>query len=500
MSGPSPQCTKRYSTTVLFNSFRFAILFLPLTFAGFFLIGRFDRRAAALFLGLASLVFFASWDLRYLPLLLGSITFNYLAGSTILRARDRRALVMMLFAVSCNIMLLGIFKYTDFFIGNINWATDADLALWHIVLPLGISFYTFTQIAFLVDAYRGEVRDLSPANYLLFVTFFPHLIAGPILHHGQMMPQFARPEIYSPRSRAIAIGLAFFLLGMAKKVLLADTFAIWADPIFDRAETEASLTFAAAWVGALSYALQIYFDFSGYSDMAVGLAKLFNIDIPYNFNSPYKSASIIDFWRRWHMTLSAFLRDYVYFSLGGNRRGSRYVNLLATMLIGGLWHGASWTFVFWGGLHGVYLVVNHVWQRVSHRFPSVPGASMFGIVLTLFCVVVAWVFFRALTFAGASRMLTAMVDLQSMGSSGGLGRDLTVALGFPEQPGRVLGWLALGLAICWLLPNSQQLVAKANERFDHWRWSLIGSAFVILLILLAINASRGESEFIYFNF
>ena len=306
---------------MLFNSPSFIFGFLPAVLAGFFVLGRYGpRRLAILWLGFASLVFYGIDNPKLqLPLILFSIAFNFILGRALARSR-RRALLLT--GVVGNLMLLGFFKYAGFLLSTVADLTGLALPRPNIPLPIGISFYTFTQIAFLVDVSRGVAKEYAASKYLLFVTFFPHLIAGPILHHRETIPQFDRKQIFKPQPDCIALGLGWFALGLFKKVMLADNIAPFADAVFDSAGKGAAIGFADAWIGTLSYALQIYFDFSGYSDMAIGLALLFGITFPLNFNSPYKSRPLIDFWRRWHMTLSRFLRDYLYVPLGGNRRGA----------------------------------------------------------------------------------------------------------------------------------------------------------------------------------
>ena len=361
---------------MLFNSFVFIFVFLPLTLAGFFLLGRFRPGLAAAWLTAASLVFYGWWNPLYVGLLVLSICFNYACGVAIARATagndKRRSQRMLIFAVAANLGVLAYYKYANFFLASINPVSGTALSLGEIVLPLGISFFTFTQIAFLADAYYGKVREYSFVHYGLFVTYFPHLIAGPVLHHAEMMPQFAQPATYRFSFENAAVGITIFVIGLFKKVMLADEIGVYAKPVFDTAATGVELTALEAWCGALAYTLQLYFDFSGYSDMAIGLSRLFGVVLPLNFHSPYKAVNIIAFWRRWHMTLSRFLRDYLYIPLGGNRRGvaRRYAALLITMVLGGLWHGAGWTFVLWGTLHGVYLVKS----RVAHAAPP-PGAQ-----------------------------------------------------------------------------------------------------------------------------
>jgi len=358
---------------MLFNSYQFIFLFLPVTLLVFFLIGnKGHHRIALSWLVGASLFFYAWWNPAYLGLLLFSLLFNYACGVALSNKSEQaqNSNRLLLFAgVAINLLLLGYYKYANFFIDNINAFSESNWHLNTIILPLAISFFTFQQVAYLVDAYRGETKEYNFLHYALFVTFFPQLIAGPIVHHKEMLPQFAKEETYRLNKQHLAIGLTIFIIGLFKKVVIADTFAGYATPIFLGAESGETLTFFQAWEGAIAYTLQLYFDFSGYSDMAIGLARMFGIKLPLNFNAPYQACNIIDFWRRWHITLSRFLRDYLYFSLGGNRKGEfrRYINLFLTMLLGGLWHGAGWTYIAWGGLHGSYLVINHIWQKIWRK-------------------------------------------------------------------------------------------------------------------------------------
>src|SRR5437868_11510273 len=381
---------------MLFNSYSFIFAFLPIALAGYFLLARFGNFAAVIWLTLASLAFYALSNWQFVSLLLGSIAFNYFIGLALITSKlgpaARRAVLTI--GVGGDLLVLGFFKYAGFFAANLNAVFSTGLML-NILLPVGISFYTFTQIAFLVDAYRGNVARYALPHYALFVTYFPHLIAGPILHHKDMILQFERAAARRPDPHLILCGLIIFGIGLFKKTCLADGI----QPLVSLAFGPNAPTFDQAWIGALAYPFQLYFDFSGYSDMAIGISLMFGIFLPLNFNSPYKATSIIDFWRRWHMTLSQFLRDYLYIPLGGNRRGPalRYVNLMITMLLGGLWHGAAWTFVVWGALHGVYLCTNHAWNNygpaVAPRFARLTNLAAF--ILTFLSVVVAWVFFRA---------------------------------------------------------------------------------------------------------
>lgn len=333
---------------MLFNSIAFIFVFLPITFFVYFGLNKAHFfRSGKMFLVVASLFFYSWWNVLYLPIIVASMAFNfstghYLKKNTSLLLSKK---LMLILGIMANIALLGYFKYSDFFIENINDVFKTNMALLNLTLPLAISFFTFQQIAYLVDSYKGKTQEYDVVNYAVFVTFFPQLIAGPIVHHKEMMPQFAYASNNRINAENISRGLFIFAIGLFKKVVIADTFAIYANEGFDVAKV---LSFYEAWATSLSYTFQLYFDFSGYTDMAIGLALLFNIVLPFNFNSPYKALNIQDFWRRWHMTLSRFLRDYIYIPLGGNRKGTvlTYRNLMATFVIGGLWHGAAWTFVF----------------------------------------------------------------------------------------------------------------------------------------------------------
>src|SRR6202158_4517034 len=396
---------------MLFNSYAFIFLFLPIALVGYFVMGRLGNLAPVIWLALASLVFYSVSNWQFVPLLLASVAFNYVIGLLLISKRLRPGLrvAVLTVGVTGDLLVLGTFKYAGFLAANLNTIFSTGLTL-DILLPVGISFYTFTQIAFLVDAYRGNVARYALPHYALFVTYFPHLIAGPILHHKDMIPQFERAQAKRPDAHLILCGLIIFAICLFKKTCLADGI----QPLGSLAFGPNAPTFDQAWLGALAYTFQLYFDFSGYSDMAIGISLMFGIFLPLNFNSPYKAQNIIDFWRRWHMTLSQFLRDYLYIPFGGNRHGSvlRYVNLGITMLLGGLWHGGAWTFVIWGALHGIYLCINHAWNNYG---PAVaPGlarlANIAAFALTFLSVVVAWVLFRADSMATAIYVLSKMTD------------------------------------------------------------------------------------------
>ena len=504
---------------MLFNSYIFLLVYLPVTVILFFFLGKIHARAAIGFLGLASVAFYAWWDVAWVPLLIGSILFNFFVGRWLASKRSDRSLLWSrsVFAagVSGNLILLGYYKYANFIAVDVLAIFDLQATLGTIILPLGISFFTFTQIAFLADAYRGKAQEYDFPRYLLFVSYFPHLIAGPILHHSEMMPQFADKRNSTFNLENFSAGTVFFTIGIFKKVVIADQIAPFANPIFGGVG-EVNLTAQEAWLGALAYSCQIYFDFSGYSDMAVGLARMMNVRLPYNFASPYKAANIIEFWRRWHMTLSRFLRDYLYIPLGGNRRGStrRHVNLLLTMLLGGLWHGAGWTFVVWGGLHGIYLVVNHFW---STHLPSI--GKWFGGGLTFFCVVVAWVFFRAEDLTSAFEMLRSMFGLNGLSlpegfAAGPLGKlPLEGWLRFEGMfhnglvdPVRAISTIGVALLIAWLLPNSQEFVdgmerrLRKSHRALRWRPSFAWGIIMGVCFGVSVSLLSGETPFLYFQF
>jgi alginate O-acetyltransferase complex protein AlgI len=496
---------------MLFTAAAFVLLFLPITLAAFFAIGRRSPNAAATWLFVASLVFYGVWMPEYVLLLLGSIIGNYRVGLRIAAARgdDRVANPVakrwLILGVTANLALLAYFKYANFFVDNLNLLLGQHWHLADVLLPIGISFFSFTQIAFLADAYQKGVREVRFSHYGLFVTYFPHLIAGPVLHHAQMMPQFRDPLTYRVQTAKLSAGLAIFMLGLIKKVVMADGIAPYADAVFNPVDAGQFASFREAWLAGLAYTLQLYFDFSGYSDMAIGISLMFNVKLPFNFNSPYRSTNISDFWRRWHISLSNFLRDYLYIALGGNRRGAarRYANLAITMLLGGLWHGASWSFVLWGGLHGLYLMLNHGWralcgESLHRRLSSLRSYALASWLLTMLAVIAAWVFFRATTLDGALRMLMAMAHA---GSTQPLDRLLWEA-GLHLHSG--LAWCAVLGAIATLAPNSNvigQRVLAICEAKPGMRSVVAGFALGGIGLLVLLNTARsGVSAFIYFNF
>ena len=474
---------------MLFNSYVFIFAFLPVTFfVYFYLNSKRLTEASKAFLVLSSLFFYSWWNIAYLPIILVSMLFNYVVGVSLAKDKEHRKVskkALLTFGIIANVALLGYFKYTDFLIENVNLVAGSQVPLLHLALPLAISFFTFQQIAYLVDSYRGETKEYDFLNYANFVTFFPQLIAGPIVHHAEMMPQFAKTRNKVKNYRNIAIGLFIFSIGLFKKVVIADSFAGWATAGFD---TVATLNLFEAWTTSLSYTFQLYFDFSGYTDMAIGAALLFNIKLPINFNSPYKATSIQDFWRRWHITLSRFLRDYVYIPLGGNRKGNfrTYNNLMATFIIGGIWHGAGWTFVFWGFLHGLALVIQRVWNQLGFKMNTV-----LAWFVTFNFVNIAWVFFRAKEWDDAIKVLSGMVGFNQVGTFSSILHLNLVAQTIDRLVFVIISTIAI--YIVFLSKNSNDI--GISFQFSN-RTLLFGS----LLFSIAILHLNKTTIFLYFNF
>lgn len=528
---------------MLFNSYEFIFLYLPVVLVGYFCLGRARRSELAnVWLVAASLAFYGYWDARYLPLLVGSIAVNYVLSGRIIAARaavkaataERRAAKKALKALAAsvdgqapaataetadaerrmaaaeqaelahgrvakywflagaafNVALLGFFKYTDFLLENLNYL-GADFSLLHIVLPLGISFFTITQLAYLIDCNRGEVTEERhrAGDYALFVSFFPHLLAGPILYHRDMLGQFADAGRRRVNWENMSRGLSLFILGLGKKVLIADALAPYATASF---AAPGELSMLEAWAAALCYTLQLFFDFSGYSDMAVGIARMLNIKIPFNFDSPYRAYGVADFWRRWHMSLGAWVKNYLYIPLGGNRAGfsCKLRNLMLSMGIVGLWHGAGWTFIAWGVMHGVGLVADSVWRRYH-----LPMWRPLGYVLTFVFVMIAWVFFRAASLGDALTILTAMFTgellvpqkVADLAQHAGVVLPALTAWAAPKK------YLLLAVLMVALLPSSQSLVERLRPR------PIYAVALAALLLLSIVSLTR-VSEFLYFQF
>lgn len=462
---------------LLFNSYEFIFIFLPITFFIYFYLNK--KRlgdVAKGFLVCSNLFFYAWWNVYYLPILIISVVFNYFIGRLLLNENlkicKKRVLII---GIVCNVAFLAYFKYSDFLIQNFNAISGSKINLLHISLPLALSFVTFQQIAYLVDSYHINTKENSFLNYSLFITFFPQLIAGPIVHHKEMMPQFANKFNLIKNYKNIATGLFIFSIGLFKKVVIADTFSLWATDGFDVAKT---LNFFEAWATSLSYTFQLYFDFSGYCDMAIGLALMFNIKLPINFNSPYKALDIQDFWHRWHITLSRFLRDYIYIPLGGNKEGRRrtYINLMIVFLIGGLWHGAAWTFVFWGFLHGAAIIIHRIWKTLNYKLNKI-----LAWFITFNFINITWVFFRARSWDDAIKILKGMFYGDFMFNI----NYLQVLI------------LSLGAVIALKFKNSIELTFYKNFNFN-WRQVVATSVFLFISIL--VIRLNNASEFLYFRF
>ncbi len=471
---------------MLFNSYEFLLLFLPLTLSGIYLLtwGK-QTKCTIWFAAFASLIFYASGEKYIVFILLESVIFNYLVGSAILQWQEKKnqryANILLLIGITANLGLLGYFKYTNFFAANLENAFGWHLGIPPIALPIGISFYTFTQIGFLVDSWRGESHRYRISDYLLFVTYFPHLVAGPILNHKKIIPQFEQNRFGRPSAEALYKAAIFFSVGMFKKIIIADNLAGYVHIFFDHPD---QLNIIESWMAALLYALQLYYDFSGYSEMAVGLSLLMNIEIPINFNSPYKSASIVEFWRRWHISLSLFLRDYIYIPLGGNRKGEarRYFNLVLTMFLGGLWHGAGWTFILWGTLHGCGLAINHMWQRFARPLPRVVALPF-----TFIFVIFGWVLFRSPNLHAAGQLFSAMLGGHAIPNIFH-GADPSSLV---HHVSSSLCWIALLLLWCFAAPNTQQFAEK-----PRWYVAVI-AACMLAASFMSIDSA---SDFLYFKF
>ncbi len=506
---------------MVFSSYTFILVFLPsllalVWLARYCLPARLaaSTRLILVLLALGSFVFYAYWDWRFLPLLLGSILVNHLIAKWLLRAGAHGRLVLAL-GIALNLACLGYFSSVDFFLGNLAVLTQTEIGLVGTLLPLGIAFFTFQQIAFLVDVQKEQRHDYPLLDYTLFVAFFPQLIAGPIVHHKEIMPQLRHPDLGSFNLQNVNRGLTIFIVGLAKKVLIADSLAPYADRIFAVAATGAPMSAFEAWGGALAYGLQLYFDFSGYADMAIGLALLFGIRLPENFAQPYAATSIRTFWRRWHMTLARFLRDYLYIPLGGSRHGRarELAAVMVTMLLGGLWYGAGWTFVLWAALHGCYLVVQRVWSRLGEAFgyPEWPPelARPLGWTLTMTAVTFAWVPFRAesveATLVLWQAMLTGPVVPEMVGALvGERAATLLAGLGITPQGPMHLDprdWIVLlplllaTAALAMLLPNGHALGEQVHDPLNpalarSRRYALAcGTAAALLLVGALIHAS-----------
>ena len=423
---------------------------------------------------IASLFFYSWWNSIYLLLILGSMIFNFLIGRSLGKTASK---ALLIFGIIGNVALLGYFKYTDFFIENFNWALNKDVDLLHLALPLAISYFTFQQIAFLVDNYRGEVKEFSFLNYSLFITFFPQLLMGPIVHHKEMMPQFALKWRSILRWENISLGLFIFAIGLAKKTLIGDPLTDYAQYAFDNAQ---KLTMIEAWYASTSYVLSYYFDLSGYADMAIGIAKMFNIDLPKNFNSPYKARNFADYWRRWHMTLSRFLGDYIYKSLGGNKNivWIIYLNIMITFFVSGFWHGAGWTFVVWGLLNGIFVVMAHMMKKANLEMNFyVAWFLMFiGLIITR-------TLFVAKDFSDAWYVTKTMFNPMNLKFEGLVYID----------PILQSLYLAIALILALGFKNSAQIAENFKPNIKY-------TLYTIVLLATSLFTFSSAKEFLYFQF
>jgi len=512
---------------VLFNSYIFVLLFMPVVVAGYFLAGsRMQRQLSIAWLVAASLFFYAWWNPIYLVLIVGSALFNFAIGRQLGQRAEsgaRYALPLLVTGITTNLLLLGYFKYANFFVDNVNALTGSSFELAPIFLPLAISFFTFQQISYLVDAYKQETRDYNFLHYMLFVTFFPQLIAGPIVHHSEMMPQFDDDETYKLKRRNIELGLSIFSVGLFKKVILADNIALFSTPVFQAADAGATLSMAESWFGATAFGLQVYFDFSGYSDMAIGAARIFGVKLPINFYSPYKALNIPELWRRWHMTLTRLITAYIYMPLSINQARRAIVGgagetrvfwqsvaypAMVTFVLVGLWHGAGWNYVIFGAFQGVFMIANNLWrdfrkQRLGHKLKeSTLAGRVAARGLTAACFIFSLTYFKAATTTGAVTMTSAMLGFDGIA----LNTDYISAKDF------VL-YATLYFAIIFLLPNTQQLFGKFEPSLEpehrepltwlesiRWKPDVIWALVCAAMFVAALLSMSKVSEFIYFQF
>ena len=483
---------------MLFNSYPYIFLFLPIVAIIYYVLTK--QRLITMskaWLVLASIFFYNWWNPKYTPILLFSIIFNFAIGSSFNSINPKtkwHKKSILIFGIVVNLLILGYYKYMDFFIQNLNIIFHTNLPLFKIILPLGISFFTFQQITYIIDSYRGETKEYDFLNYALFVSFFPQLIAGPIVYHKEIMPQFMslRTKILSHKN--LILGIFLFVIGLFKKVVLADTFSGYVNTGFHLD----NITMLEGWISSLSYTFQIYFDFSGYCDMAMGSALLFNIKLPLNFNSPYKSESIQEFWNRWHITLSRFLKNWVYFPLGGSQISNKrtYINTMITFLVSGLWHGAAWTFVIWGALHGICLCINRFWKKFNIVIPK-----WINILITFLAINAMWILFRAETFSQAKKVFLSLFDFGNLV----IPKTYNLTLRF-KNAGTITDYndailfLILGIILIFVSKNSIELIS--NIKFNTKKKAfLFGAVFALIFIICIIKMTLiPYTEFIYFNF
>ena len=483
---------------MLFNSYEFIFLFLPITLVIYFLLNKFNKNMLAkAWLVIASLYFYSYFNKSYLILIIVSILVNYFIGTELNMKTNNviRRKVLLIFGVLFNLGALGYFKYYDFFIENINYIFKTNFNLLHIILPLGISFFTFQQLSYVIDNYHRKSLNYDFLSYCLFVTFFPQLIAGPIVLPAEMLPQFENEENKKVNWENMNRGLYMFSIGLAKKVIIADTIAHFANAGFDMME---SLNFAEAWLTSVSYTLQLYFDFSGYCDMAMGIGMMFNIILPINFNSPYKSTNIQEFWRKWHITLGRFMTNYLYIPLGGNRKGELRTlrNLFIVFLASGIWHGAGWNFIIWGMLHGICILIHRIWKNTGKKLPK-----LIGWFITINLVNIFWVFFRAENLQSAVKVLRGMANIPNLiYMLTHLGKIKEMTLEFrtfvaANSNGTLYAtvFLLFSMIIVFFLKNS-------FEKNKKLKFNLVASIQTAIIFVYCVFALNQVSEFLYFNF
>lgn len=506
---------------MLFNTSVFVFIFMPVVLAGFFLIAQKSHQGSIVWLAIASIFFYAYWSIAALPILVISICINYWFGIQLSKSDMKYRRAMLILAIAINLLALGYYKYVNFFIDNINDIRDfMDLDPLNpvaIALPIAMSFFTFTQIAFLIDSYQDKVKERNFIQYTLFVSFFPHLLAGPLIHHKQMMPQFSMSENFVIQKDKVAIGLAIFAIGLAKKVLIADTLNSYLSGFYSSLAQGSKPNFLASWVASLTYTFQLYFDFSGYSDMAVGAALLFGIWLPFNFNSPYKATSIIDFWQRWHISLTRYVGDYLYtpitlkfMRLGQNMPAffevifSLVIPTLLIFLILGFWHGSNWTFVVFGGMHGLYIVINHLWRKVfplpsqknkkNQSYKSIKLVAAW--LLTFLAVNISFVMFRADSISSAILIYKGMLGLNGYS----LGYMANLQTWILELQITLLT-IASAFLIILFAPNTIRISLLLTEYFPRRQTVTYISIVIFIGIIFALlQVNFYESPFLYFRF
>lgn len=476
---------------MLFNSYVFVLAFLPVTLLMYFLLGKLKNRALSkIWLVGCSFYFYGYFNPSYVPIIALSILVNFALSQLLLRLEKKPVRVLLLLiGLLLNLGVLGYYKYYDFFVSNLNSVFGTSFTLLHLVLPLGISFFTFQQLSYVIDSYRKTVPAYHFLDYALFVSFFPQLIAGPIVLHSEIVPQFADEKSRKFNLENFGMGLYAFAMGMGKKVLIADTFAKVAEIGF---APGAAMNTPIAWLTALAYCLQLYFDFSGYCDMAVGLGLMFNIKIPQNFNSPYQSLDIREFWQRWHMTLSRFFTTYIYFPLGGSRKGMvrTCLNLLVVFLVSGLWHGAGWLFIFWGFLHGMASLLYRLFRKQYDRFH--PALRW---LMTFLFITIAWVFFRATSWDIAMNIVTHMFNM-TFGPV-----DMSFFEAFRLPMGILPGYTHI-IGLVWYIVAVFACLGARNvyEKTMNFEPTVFRALATVLVLVYSILSLSGVSVFLYFNF